>query len=55
MKIRTLIIVIGTIFSINGLFAQVSTDQAANKNIYTIQGKPLKFKKYDAIQKKIFD
>ncbi|MCD6366336.1 MAG: T9SS type A sorting domain-containing protein [Bacteroidales bacterium] len=37
MKVRSLIIAIITIFSANGLFAQVSTNQKSDENVYTIQ------------------
>ena len=37
MKIRSLAIAIITVFSVNGLFAQVSTNQKADESVYTIQ------------------
>ncbi len=37
MKVRNLIIAIIAVFSVNSLFAQVSTNKTADENVYTIQ------------------
>ncbi len=37
MKVRNLIIVIIAVFSVNSLFAQVSTNKIAEENVYTIK------------------